>query len=135
MIANMENQILHMKNNLDVLKRKAKPEKEKRKKEKKVAQPVASTSKALPKQPKATPAANGRKKTKKPITDDDVLTFEQKKDLSDTIGKLDGAKLEKVIQIIHEGVPEIRDVSDVFPFKLVCNRHASLTTEHGRDRA
>lgn len=118
MIANMENQILHMKNNLDVLKRKAKPEKEKRKKEKKVAQPVASTSKALPKQPKATPAANGRKKTKKPITDDDVLTFEQKKDLSDTIGKLDGAKLEKVIQIIHEGVPEIRDSTEEIELEI-----------------
>lgn len=47
-------------------------------------------------------------------TDDDVLTFEQKKDLSEAIGGLDGAKLEKVIQIIHEGVPEIRDVSSLF---------------------
>jgi len=116
MIANMESQIQNMKTNLDSLKRKAKPEKEKKKKEKKATAPVASTSKAPTKQPKA--AANGRKKTKKPITDDDVLSFEQKKDLSDTIAKLDGAKLEKVIQIIHEGVPEIRDSTEEIELEI-----------------
>ena len=42
--------------------------------------------------------------------DDDVLTSKQKKDLSKTIQTLDGQKLERVIQIIHEGVPEIQDV-------------------------
>ena len=42
--------------------------------------------------------------------DDDMLTSEQKKDLSKTIQTLNGQKLERVIQIIHEGVPEIRDV-------------------------
>ena len=55
-----------------------------------------------------------KKKNKKLISDNDVLTFEQKKDLSESIGKLDGVKLEKVINIIHEGVPEIRDVSLFF---------------------
>ena len=84
----------------------SKKEKEKREKP---TPPVASSSKSAPKQSKAPPAPKG-KKSKKPVTDDDVLTFEQKKDLSDTISKLDGAKLEKVIQIIHDGVPEIRDV-------------------------
>lgn len=110
MIADMETQIANMKNNLAALKRngKEKTKKEKEKREK-PAPPVASTSKAAPKQSKAPPAPKG-KKGKKPVTDDDVLTFEQKKDLSDTISKLDGAKLEKVIQIIHDGVPEIRDV-------------------------
>ena len=39
-----------------------------------------------------------------------MLSFEQKKDLSEAIQTLDGQKLERVIQIIHEGVPEIRDV-------------------------
>jgi hypothetical protein len=47
--------------------------------------------------------------------DDDLLTFEQKKDLSETIQTLEGQRLERVIQIIHEGVPEIRDVRPV-PF-------------------
>ena len=55
--------------------------------------------------------ASSRKRSKRLIADDDILTVEQKKDLSDTIGRLDGLKHEKVIQIIHEGVPEIRDVS------------------------
>jgi len=41
---------------------------------------------------------------------DDELTFAQKMDLSEAIRTLDGPKLERVIQIIHEGVPEIRDV-------------------------
>jgi hypothetical protein len=90
---------------------KSKPAK-KKKEERREKAPVASTSKAPSKQPKSLPS---KKKSKKPIADDDVLTFEQKKDLSESIGKLDGTKLEKVIQIIHEGVPEIRDVS------LFCN--------------
>jgi len=82
------------------------PPKEKKKKEKKEKAPVASTSKP-PKQSKA----SSKKKSKKTVADDDVLTFEQKKDLSEAIGKLAGSRLERVIQIIHEGVPEIRDVS------------------------
>jgi bromodomain-containing factor 1 len=94
-----------LQNTLSALKNK--PAK-KRKEERREKAPVASTSKAPPKQPKP---QSSKKKPKKPIADDDVLTFEQKKDLSDSISKLDGAKLEKVIQIIHEGVPEIRDVS------------------------
>ncbi|KAI0932453.1 hypothetical protein AcW2_001080 [Taiwanofungus camphoratus] len=116
MIANMESQIQTMKSSLDVLKKKGKVEKKEKKKEKKTAAPVASTSKATAKQPKAT--ATGRKKGKKPVTDDDVLSFEQKKDLSDTIGKLDGVKLEKVIQIIHEGVPEIRDSTEEIELEI-----------------
>jgi hypothetical protein len=107
----MESQIETMKNNIETLKT-AKTPKEKKKKEKKEKAPVASTSKAPPKQPKA----SNKKKSKKNIADDDVLTFEQKKDLSETIGKLDGSRLERVIQIIHEGVPEIRDVSYFFFF-------------------
>ena len=39
-----------------------------------------------------------------------VLTFEQKKDLSVTIQTLGGQKLERVIQIIREGVPEVQNV-------------------------
>lgn len=106
-ISLMENQIKAMHENLAALKN-AKLPKEKKKKEKKRA-PVASTSKAAPTKP---PKSNLKKKTKKNITDDDILTFEQKKDLSESISKLEGSKLEKVIQIIHEGVPEIRDVSN-----------------------
>jgi bromodomain-containing factor 1 len=101
-IAAMESQIETMKGSIALLK---KP-KEKKPKAKKEKIPVASSSRAGGKIAKS----SGKKKTKKPIADDDVLTFDQKKDLSEAIGRLDGTKLEKVIQIIHEGVPEIRDV-------------------------
>ncbi|KAI0374378.1 Bromodomain-containing protein [Pilatotrama ljubarskyi] len=118
MIADMETQIENMKNHLASLKRPVKEKKEKKKeKREKPTPPVASTSKPAPRQNKAPPAPKG-KKTKKPVTDDDVLTFEQKKDLSDTISKLDGTKLERVIQIIHEGVPEIRDSTEEIELEI-----------------
>ncbi|KAI0701725.1 Bromodomain-containing protein [Earliella scabrosa] len=106
MIADMENQIANMKASLKRNgKDKHQPKKEKEKREK-------LTPPSAPKQSKAPPAPKG-KKSKKPVTDDDVLTFEQKKDLGDTISKLNGGKLEKVIQIIHEGVPEIRQHEEI----------------------
>lgn len=108
-IAEIEQQMEELQNTLSTLK--GKPIK-KKKEERREKVTTASSSKAAPKQPKSQPS----KKNKKPIADDDVLTFEQKKDLSDSIAKLDGTKLEKVIQIIHEGVPEIRDVRS--PFNL-----------------
>lgn len=102
----MESQIETMRGSIAALKSKPKEKKKEKKKEK---LPVASTSKTS-----KPPKVPSKKRSKKPIADDDVLTFEQKKDLSEAIGKLDGPKLEKVIQIIHEGVPEIRDVSPSF---------------------
>ena len=79
-----------------------------------ISAPLPSTSK--PKKERAPPPpppppkkkAINRKTTV--IPDDDVLSFDQKKELSEAIGTLDGSKLERVINIIHEGVPEIRDV-------------------------
>ncbi|KZT74817.1 Bromodomain-containing protein [Daedalea quercina L-15889] len=116
MIADMESQIESMRNNLESIK-KVKPPKKEKEKKKKAPPPVASTSKAPLKQAK-TMTTSKKKTTKKPINDDDVLSFEQKKDLSDTIGKLDGAKLERVIQIIHEGVPEIRDSTEEIELEI-----------------
>lgn len=112
----MEKEIEAMRGNIEALKTKPKEKKEKKKKDK---APVASTSKASSKPVKA----SSKKKGKKPVSDDDVLTFEQKKDLSESIGRLDDSKLEKVIQIIHEGVPEIRDVS-------IGNTHLLFIPEH-----
>jgi len=105
-IAEIEQQMEELQNTLSALKSSKPIEKKKEKRREKAT--AASGSKAAPKQPKSQPS----KKSKKPIADDDVLTFEQKKDLSDSIAKLDGTKLEKVIQIIHEGVPEIRDSTE-----------------------
>lgn len=108
----MENQIESMRGAISQLKNVPKEKKKKVKQEK---APVASSSKASASKP---PKAAPKKKGRKAITDDDVLTFEQKKELSEAITKLDGTKLEKVIQIIHEGVPEIRDVC-LFLFSLL----------------
>ena len=65
---------------------------------------VASSSK------KSTTTKKSGKKSAAVPGDNDMLTFEQKKDLSEAIQTLDGQKLERVIQIIHKGVPKIRDV-------------------------
>ncbi|EIN13579.1 Bromodomain-containing protein [Punctularia strigosozonata HHB-11173 SS5] len=138
-IAAMESQIEAMRNNLAAIKNGAvagpKP-KEKKKKEKREkyapAAPVASTSKAS--KPKASAPAGGKKKSggggsKKTaaIADDDVLSFEQKKELSEAIGALDGTKLERVIQIIHEGVPEIRDSTEEIELEIDTLPAAVLT--------
>ncbi|KAF8078375.1 bromodomain-containing protein [Lyophyllum atratum] len=94
----MESQIEAMRGNIAALKNNKVP-KEKKKKEKREKPPVASSSKAAPtKQSKSTQKT---KKTKKPIADNDVLTFEQKKDLSESIAKLDEPKLEKSTEEIE----------------------------------
>jgi Bromodomain extra-terminal - transcription regulation len=102
----MESQIETMRGSLAALKNAKQPKEKKKKEKRDKNSTVASSSKnKVPKH------SSSKKKSKKPVADDDVLTFDQKKDLSEAIAKLDGVKLEKVIQIIHEGVPEIRDVS------------------------
>jgi hypothetical protein len=105
-IADMESQIETMRGSIAALK---KPPKKERKHKDKSRGSLPSSSKLGKGGLKG--VAGGKKKGKnKPVADDDVLTFEQKKDLSEAIQQLDGTKLERVIQIIHEGVPEIRDV-------------------------
>jgi hypothetical protein len=126
-----------MRRNLAALKGGPPPEVVKPKKEKKKAPkppptPVASSSK--PKAPKpVAPSGKSSKKSKGKLEESDVLSFEQKKALSEAIGQLDGTKLEKVIQIIHEGVPEIRDVRVA---RRYCRRaYSRASVEHGGDRA
>jgi hypothetical protein len=107
----METQIETMRGSLAALKGGKQPKEKKKKEKRDKGAGVASGSKhaKFPKQ-------SSKRKGKKPVADDDVLTFDQKKDLSEAIAKLDGVKLEKVIQIIHDGIPEIRDVSSIlFP--------------------
>ena len=116
-IADMEAQIETMRGNLAALKSQSKM-KRKEKKEKRVVKhaspPAVSSSRPAVKPQKSAPKKRSSKKSA--IPDDDVLSFDQKKDLSETIQNLDGDKLERVIQIIHEGVPEIRDVSNTQVF-------------------
>lgn len=113
----MESQIETMKGNLAVLKnqtKKQRKEKKEKKREKHVSPPVASSSKANGKLSKPSQKKKSSKKEKLP--DDDTLSFDQKKALSEGISQLVGDKQEKVIAIIREGFPEIREVC----FKLSC---------------
>lgn len=103
----MEAQIDSLKGTVAALKnKKSKKEKKEKKRDKYILPATGSSSKGNGK----TAKSPSKKSKKKVVGDDDVLSFDQKKELSEMIGKLDGAKLEKVIAIIHEGVPEIRDV-------------------------
>ncbi|KAK0473198.1 hypothetical protein IW261DRAFT_1423737 [Armillaria novae-zelandiae] len=115
-IAALEDQMRTMNDNLTALKNlKANKDKKKPKKEK---PPHPSTSK--PSKPKPLPPQkNGKKSAKKAgVAENDFLTFDQKKDLSEAIQGLDGAKLERVIKIIHEGVPEIRDSTEEIELEI-----------------
>ena len=112
-IAEMEKQIEVMRGTISALKHKK--EKPPKKVVRQQQMPAASSSSKPAKatsssSKKATTTKKSGKKSAAVPGDDDVLTFEQKKDLSEAIQTLDGQKLERVIQIIHEGVPEIRDV-------------------------
>ncbi|KAJ1311623.1 hypothetical protein OPQ81_010100 [Rhizoctonia solani] len=64
-----------------------------------------------PKTPAAKKARTGgtASDTEKNIS---TMSFEQKKELSQTIESLSGDKLEKVIQIIYEGMPDLQNSSE-----------------------
>ncbi|KAF7339672.1 Bromodomain-containing protein [Mycena sanguinolenta] len=114
-IAQMESQIELMRGNIRSLKEKPK---EKKKKERRDKGPIASSSKSSSSSKQVKGLSNKKPKGKKPMSDNDVLTFEQKKDLSEAIAGLDGAKLERVIKIIHEGVPEIKDSTEEIELEI-----------------
>ncbi|KAI0005490.1 Bromodomain-containing protein [Russula compacta] len=116
-IAAMESQIETMRNSISVLKNQKEKKAKKSKKKDASASTPATTSKAAKKETKAPPKKKAASK-KTQIPDDDVLSFEQKKDLSEAIQTLDGQKLERVIQIIHEGVPEIRDSQEEIELEI-----------------
>ncbi|KAJ6519584.1 hypothetical protein C8R45DRAFT_1057985 [Mycena sanguinolenta] len=114
-IALMESQIELMRGNIRVLKEKPK---DKKKKERRDKAPIASSSKSTSSNKQMKGLSNKKPKAKKPMSDNDVLTFEQKKDLSEAIAGLDGVKLERVIKIIHEGVPEIKDSTEEIELEI-----------------
>ena len=112
-IAKMEKQIEVMRGTISALKQ-SKKEKPPKKAARQQPAPTTSSSskpaKVASSSKKSTTTKKSGKKSAAVPGDDDVLTFEQKKDLSEAIQTLNGQKLERVIQIIHEGVPEIQDV-------------------------
>lgn len=117
-IAAMESQIETMRSSISALKHQKEKKAKKSKKKDASASTPATGSKAAKKEAKA-PTKKKSAAKKAQIPDDDVLSFEQKKDLSEAIQTLDGQKLERVIQIIHEGVPEIRDVRSLSPYVIL----------------
>ncbi|KAH9964441.1 Bromodomain-containing protein [Russula dissimulans] len=116
-IAAMESQIETMRHSISALKHHKEKKSKKSKKKDASASTPATSSKAVKKEGKAPPKKKAAPK-KAQIPDDDVLSFEQKKDLSEAIQTLDGQKLERVIQIIHEGVPEIRDSQEEIELEI-----------------
>jgi len=112
----MESQIETMRSSISALKSNQKDKKSKTTKKKDASASTPASSKAK-KEVKA-PAKKKAAPKKAQIPDDDVLSFEQKKDLSEAIQTLDGQKLERVIQIIHEGVPEIRDSQEEIELEI-----------------
>ncbi|KZT36618.1 Bromodomain-containing protein [Sistotremastrum suecicum HHB10207 ss-3] len=111
-VSMMKTQIEVLQRNLSAIDSKKVKKKEKKEKRDKYASSSAGPSKSSSSKAQPTGKSSSSSKKGKKVADDDVLSFEQKKDLSETIATLDGPKLEKVIQIIHEGVPEIRDSTE-----------------------
>ena len=74
-------------------------------------------------------AANGMQR--RTLDADAQLTFEEKKELSETIQNLESPALDEVIQIIHDGVPDIGDVSTQY---FHTSNTLIVCTEYGRDR-
>jgi len=72
-----------------------------------------SAAKARGSTKKAAPKKGGRR-----LDADAILSFEEKKELSETIQNLEGPALEDVIQIIHSGVPEIGDNTDEIEIEI-----------------
>jgi hypothetical protein len=112
MISLIESQMETMKEALNSLRQ---PKKDKslkhaaKKLAKKSGTGGAGPSKAKPSSPKKT----SKKRKAEDDIDGNMFTFEQKKELSETIQTLEGEKLERVIQIIHEGVPSIGEVNGI----------------------
>jgi hypothetical protein len=79
---------------------------------------TASGSKATKKGTRAPPKKKTAPKNTR-IPDDEVLSYEQKKELSEAIQTLDEQKLARVNQIVYEGLPETRDVRFLSPQGLL----------------
>ncbi|KAG0324703.1 hypothetical protein BG004_003384 [Podila humilis] len=90
------------------------------KKEKERDKPRSKTASKTPAKAPARPPSKGPEKKKPPVkrpkpaytsSDEDVpmITFEQKKELSDAINNFEGDKLANVVQIIHSSMPHLRD--------------------------
>ncbi|KAI7820013.1 hypothetical protein BC939DRAFT_458684 [Gamsiella multidivaricata] len=130
-IAEMERHLKTLSEKLKQMKAAKKKEKAEKKSAKASSQEKPAKSKTASKTPAKTPAkpapvkASAPERKKVPIkrsrpvytsesessSEEDVptITFEQKKELSDSINKFEGDKLANVVQIIHNSMPHLRD--------------------------
>lgn len=132
-IAEMERHLKTLSEKLDKMKATKKKEKAKKStskpatqdKEKEREKPRPKTASKTPAKSPARPPSKAPEKKKAPVkrhkpaytsSDEDipVITFEQKKELSDAINNFEGDKLANVVQIIHSSMPHLRDVSFYF---------------------
>ncbi|KAG9085749.1 hypothetical protein FRC06_003470 [Ceratobasidium sp. 370] len=93
--------------------------------------PGPSKAKSTP-APKPTKGGASGKKSKGGTGSDterniSTMSFEQKKELSTTIESLDGDKLEKVIQIIYEGMPDLQNSNEEIELDIESLTPAVLT--------
>ncbi|KAG0294739.1 hypothetical protein BGZ98_001650, partial [Dissophora globulifera] len=117
-IAEMERYLKTLSAELETMKATKKKGKVEKKVPPKVMPQEKVEAKPAPKTPASPPRRSEPKRSiaKKARTlytssDDDVptITFEQKKELSENINMLEQDKLGKVVKIIHDGMPHLRD--------------------------
>ncbi|KAF9397339.1 hypothetical protein BGX21_008954, partial [Mortierella sp. AD011] len=119
-IAEMERHLKTLSEKIETMKATKKKEKGDKKVPTKLPQekskPKASSK--PPKSPKSPTKVLEKKKPSikrsRPVyssSDEDVpmITFEQKKELSDSINNFEGDKLANIVQIIHDSMPHLRD--------------------------
>lgn len=121
-IQSLEAQLAGIRETIDALKTKEKS-KAKAKAEGKISAMrqnssyLKPSSSMAPRRPAASKKSGSNSKKaasgmqRRTLDADAQLTFEEKKELSETIQNLESPALDEVIQIIHDGVPDIGDVS------------------------
>ncbi|KAF8338313.1 Bromodomain-containing protein [Cantharellus anzutake] len=115
MIENLESQLNSLRDTIDALK----SQKKKEAKRPASSAPKVTSASSRPRSSTSKKASSSTKKTgSRKLEADAVLSFEEKKELSETIQSLEGSALEEVIQIIHDGVPEIGDNADEIEIEI-----------------
>ncbi len=116
MIESLESQLNNLRDTIDALKSTKKKVNETKRSTSSAPKASSSASRSRPSTSAKKASSSAKKTGARKLDADAILSFEEKKELSETIQSLDGHALEEVIQIIHDGVPEIGDVGSISPF-------------------
>lgn len=119
MIENLETQLNSLRDTIDALKSQKKKVNETKRSTSLAPKASSSVSRSRPSTSTKKASSLAKKNGARKLEADAVLSFEEKKELSETIQSLEGPALEEVIQIIHDGVPEIGDVSLNSPYAFL----------------